>query len=95
MRSCSARSENVCAIAGHPGLQPDILITAPDRAPVIIEAEFDRTYTVAHEGLGRLGLEYDLLGFRVDVYRKVRLLAAKWCAEPLAHGGKRKPRGAR
>ena len=31
----------------------------------------------------------DLLGFDDGVYRAVRLLAAKWCAEPSVHGGKR------
>ena len=30
----------------------------------------------------------DLLGFDEEVYREVRLLAAKWCAEPSVHGGK-------
>ena len=30
----------------------------------------------------------DLLGFGEDVYRAVRRLAAKWCAEPSVHGGK-------
>ena len=36
----------------------------------------------------------DLLGFGEDVYRAVRRLAAKWCAEPSVHGGKRRPAGA-
>ena len=36
----------------------------------------------------------DLLGFGEGVYRAVRLLSAKWCAEPSAHGGKRRPEGA-
>ena len=35
----------------------------------------------------------DLLGLDEDVYRAVRLLAAKWCAEPSVHGGKRRPVG--
>ena len=35
-----------------------------------------------------------LLGFDEDVYRAVRRLAAKWCAEPSVHGGKARPRGA-
>ncbi len=37
----------------------------------------------------------DLLGFDEETYRAVRRLAAKWCAEPSVHGGKRRPRGAR
>ncbi len=37
----------------------------------------------------------ELLGLGEDVYRGVRRLAAKWCAEPSVHGGKRRPAGAR
>ena len=36
----------------------------------------------------------ELLGFGEEVYRAVRRLAAKWCAEPSVHGGKRRPAGA-
>ena len=36
----------------------------------------------------------DMLGFGEDVYQGVRLLAAKWCAEPSVHGGKGRPGGA-
>ena len=32
----------------------------------------------------------DLLGFNEDVYAGVRLVAAKWCAEPSVHGGKKR-----
>ena len=35
----------------------------------------------------------DLLGFDEDIYRGVRQLAAKWCAEPSVHGGKKRPSG--
>ena len=35
----------------------------------------------------------DLLGFDDDIYQAVRRLAAKWCAEPSVHGGKRRPKG--
>ena len=37
----------------------------------------------------------DLLGFDEDVYQAVRRLAAKWCAEPSVHGGKKRPRDAK
>lgn len=37
----------------------------------------------------------DLLGFDEEVYRGVRLLAQKWCAEPSVHGGKERPPGAK
>ena len=36
----------------------------------------------------------DMLGFDESVYEGVRRLAAKWCAEPSVHGGKRRPAGA-
>ena len=34
----------------------------------------------------------DMLAFGDDVYQAVRLLAAKWCAEPSVHGGKGRKR---
>ena len=37
----------------------------------------------------------DMLGFDEAMYEGVRTLAAKWCAEPSVHGGKRRPAGAR
>ena len=37
----------------------------------------------------------DLLGLDDGVYRAVRRLAQKWCAEPSVHGGKRRPASAR
>ena len=37
----------------------------------------------------------DLLGFDEDTYLGVRRLAAKWCAEPSVHGGKKRPKGAK
>ncbi len=33
----------------------------------------------------------DLLGFDEEIYQGVRRLAAKWCAEPSVHGGKKRP----
>ena len=36
----------------------------------------------------------DLLGFDEATYQAVRRLAAKWCAEPSVHGGKRRPKNA-
>ena len=53
----SVRSENTRAISGHPGLRPDILITAPDRAPIVIEAEYMPARSVEVEAKSRLGLE--------------------------------------
>ena len=37
----------------------------------------------------------DLLGFDEGVYRGVRQLSSKWCAEPSVHGGKARPRGSK
>ena len=50
------RSENTQVISGHPGLQPDILITAQGRSPVVIEAEYMPAHTVEAEARSRLGL---------------------------------------
>ena len=43
-------------IVGGAGLHPDILITASDRAPVVIEAEYDPANTVEDDARARLGL---------------------------------------
>ena len=48
--------ENTRVIAGSPGLQPDLLITDPGRAPVVIEAEYLPAANVAAEAQERLGL---------------------------------------
>ena len=51
------RSENTSAIVGRPGLRPDILIEAPGRSPVVIEAEYMPAANVETEAKDRLGLE--------------------------------------
>ena len=56
MHGCHIRSESTQTIAGRAGLQPDILITASDRAPVVIEAEFRPAYSVEDEAAARLAL---------------------------------------
>ena len=53
----SVRSENTQTIVGHPGLRPDILITAPGRSPVVIESEYEPALTAEAEARSRLGLE--------------------------------------
>ena len=53
----TVRSENTRAISGHPGLQPDILITALGHAPIVVEAEYMPAHTVEIEARSRLGLE--------------------------------------
>ena len=50
-------SENTQAITGQPGLRPDIIITAPGRSPVVVEAEYMPARAVEPEATSRLGLE--------------------------------------
>ena len=50
------RSEHIRVIEGSPGLQPDLLITDPGRAPVVIEAEYLPAANVEAEARARLGL---------------------------------------
>ena len=52
----NVRFENTRVIAGSPGLQPDLLITDPGRAPVVIEAEYLPAANVETEAQERLGL---------------------------------------
>ncbi len=53
---CQVRSENTQLIAGQPGLQLDNLITALDRAPVVVEAEYEAVGTGEADAAARLGL---------------------------------------
>ena len=50
------RSENTQLIEGRPGRQLDNLITAPDRAPVVVEAEYEAVGTGEADAAARLGL---------------------------------------
>ena len=58
--------ENTRQIVGQPALQPDILITAPGRTPVVIEAEFMPAYHAEEEAKGRLGLEVRNTARQID-----------------------------
>ena len=64
--SCAVHSETTRAISDHPGLQPDILITADDRAPVVVEAEYMPAYTAEDEAKERLGLQLASDGKRIE-----------------------------
>ena len=64
--SCAVHSETTRAISDHPGLQPDILITADDRAPVVVEAEYMPAYTAEDEAKARLGLQLASDGKRIE-----------------------------
>ena len=50
-------SENTQTIAGHPGLRPDILITAAGCSPVVVESEYMPAAHAEAEAKSRLGLE--------------------------------------
>ena len=50
------RSENTQIIAGRAGQQPDILITTPGHAPVVVEAEYLPAYSAEDDAKKRLGL---------------------------------------
>ena len=56
LAGCQVRSENTQLIEGRPGLQLDNLITAPDRAPVVVEAEYETEGTGESDAAARLGL---------------------------------------
>ena len=52
-------SERTRTISGQPGKRPDILITAPGRAPVVIEAEYLPAANVEPEAKERLGKQLE------------------------------------
>ena len=52
----AVRAQNSRSIVDQPLLQPDILITAKGRSPVVVEAEYAPAANVAPEARGRLGL---------------------------------------
>ena len=64
--SCAVHSETTRAISDHPGLQPDILVTAIDRAPVVVEAEYMPAYAAEDEAKARLGLRLTDGGKRIE-----------------------------
>ena len=54
---CEVSAEHTRIIDGHPGLQPDIIVTAAGRSPVVIEAEYDPAANAEDEAKSRLRLE--------------------------------------
>ena len=60
------RAEHTRAIAERRGLQPDILITAAGRSPVVIEAEYEPAASVEAEATSRLGREATAGGRRIE-----------------------------
>ena len=72
MGSCTVLSERVRAIVDQPGLQPDILITEPSRAPVVVEAEYEPGRSVEDEARSRLGLAVVEGGRKVEAVIALR-----------------------
>ena len=56
------QSESTQTITGHPGRRPDIIVTAPGRSPVVVEAEYMPAVTAEAEAKSRLGLELSANG---------------------------------
>ena len=69
-------SENTRAISGRPGLRPDIIVTAPGRSPVVVEAEYMPARTVEPEATSRLGLEVAANGRVIEAAIALRYPAA-------------------
>ena len=53
---CEVRSENTQTFIDHPGRHADVLIVAPGRSPVVIEAEYESAVEVEKDASERLGL---------------------------------------
>ena len=70
------RSENTQAITGQPGLRSDIIITAPGRSPVVVEAEYMPAHTVEPDAKSRLGLEVAANGRIIEAVIALRYPAA-------------------
>ena len=69
-------SENTQAVVGHAGLRPDIVVTAPGRSPVVVEAEYVPARTVEPEATSRLGLEVAIDGRVIEAAIALRYPAA-------------------
>ena len=50
-------SENTKTFPAHPGQHTDVLITAPGRSPVVVEAEYDPAPEAEQDAAQRLGLQ--------------------------------------
>ena len=83
MHGCDIHAETTQTIVGHAGLQLDILITATDRAPVVIEAEFMPAYTVEKEAEERLNLKVNPDGREIEAAIALRYPAGLKDADDL------------
>ena len=66
LRRREVRAEHTRAFAEQRGLQPDILITAAGRSPVVIEAEYQPARSVEDDAKSRLGREATVGGRRIE-----------------------------
>ncbi len=57
MPGCEVRSENTQTFIDHPGRHADVLITAPGRSPVVVEAEYEPAPEAEKDASDRLGLK--------------------------------------
>ena len=57
MPGCEVRSENTQTLINHPGRHADVLITAPGRSPVVVEAEYEPAPGAEKDAHDRLGLK--------------------------------------
>lgn len=86
------------SVLNLPALSDQQLSTAEAAFSEISDLELQPAYLAdadPHRALLDRWVICDLLGFDEEVYRGVRLLAEKWCAEPSVHGGKARPPGAK
>ena len=56
MPGCDIRSENTQTFSDYPGRHADVLIAAPGRSPVVVEAEYEPAAEVERDASERLGL---------------------------------------
>ena len=59
MSGCEVRSEHTRTLIGYSGRHPDVLITAPGRAPVVVEAEYEPAPEAEKDARERLGLRIE------------------------------------
>ena len=59
MPGCEVRSENTQTSPDYPGRHADVLIAAPGRSPVVVEAEYEPTAEVERDAYERLGLRVE------------------------------------
>ena len=56
MPGCEVRSENTQTFIDHPGRHADVLIVAPGRSPLVVEAEYEPAVEAETDASERLGL---------------------------------------